>query len=136
MKIIPISAHAGLTGFESPAAQYKQLPLSLDELLIQHASSTFIGIATGQSMIGCGIHDGDLLIVDRHLDIKNNDVIVCNFNGEFLCKRIDTKRRLLLSENTNLNPIRIEESDQFSSEGVVTFSIRCHRKNKLTGLIK
>ncbi len=55
MNIIPISASAGITGFESPATDYRQLPLSLDELLIEHPSSTFIGLANGDSMEGVGI---------------------------------------------------------------------------------
>ena len=55
MNIIPIRARAGITGFESPAEEYRQLPLSLDELLIDHPSSTFIGRANGDSMEGFGI---------------------------------------------------------------------------------
>jgi len=67
MNIIPISASAGITGFESPAAEYSQLRCTLDEILIDHPSSTFIGKACGDSMEGVGIFDGDLLIVDRHV---------------------------------------------------------------------
>jgi len=67
MNIIPISASAGITGFESPAAEYSQLTCTLDEILIDHPSSTFIGKACGDSMEGVGIFDGDLLIVDRHV---------------------------------------------------------------------
>ena len=67
MNIIPISASAGITGFESPAKEYAQLPMDLDELLIAHPRSTFIGRACGESMQGGGIFDGDLLIVDPHI---------------------------------------------------------------------
>ncbi|EJL6877273.1 translesion error-prone DNA polymerase V autoproteolytic subunit [Vibrio cholerae] len=129
MKVIPIYARAGITGFESPAAEYKQLSISLDDLLIQHPSATFIGRASGDSMQGVGIFDGDVLIVDRHIDAENHNVIVANFNGEFVCKIIDTERQLLLSANNNMKPIRIDECDTFSSEGVVTCSLRIHRLN-------
>jgi len=131
MKMIPISASAGITGFESPATDYKQLPLSLDELLVEHPSATFIGQASGSSMQNIGIFDGDILIVDRHVSVKNHDVIVANYNGCFVCKIIDTYRRLLLSANDEHQPVTIHEYDQFSVEGVVVRSIRCHRPSPI-----
>lgn len=131
MKVIPILARAGITGFESPAAEYTQLGINLDELLIDHPSSTFIGQACGDSMQGVGIFDGDLLIVDRHVSVQNQDVIVANFNGEFVCKILDTKRRLLLSANESMQPVYIGNQDTFSNEGVVIRSIRCHRPSHL-----
>ena len=127
MNIIPISASAGITGFESPAQEYHQLPLSLDELLIEHPSSSFIGMANGDSMEGFGIFSGDILIVDRSLTVRNNDIIVANYNSEFVCKQIDTINRRLVSANENQLPITINQSDTFSIEGVVIRSIRCHR---------
>nr|MBF4401080.1 S24 family peptidase [Vibrio anguillarum] len=84
MKVIPIFAHAGITGFESPAEEYTQLTLDLDQLLIEHPSATFLGYACGDSMQDVGIFDNDLLIVDRSLDIKDFDIIVANLNGEFI----------------------------------------------------
>lgn len=131
MKVIPIVARAGITGFESPAAEYGQLALSMDELLIDHPSATFIGLAQGDSMQDVGIFDGDLIIVDRHETARNGDVIVANFNGEFVCKIIDTQRRLLLSSNQLYQAVVIHEYDEFSIEGVVTRSIRCHRQSPL-----
>ena len=131
MRIIPIAASAGITGFESPAAEYLQLGLSLDEILVQHPSSTFIGLAQGESMQGVGIFDGDLLIVDRHEYAKSGDVIVANFNGEFVCKIIDMQRRMLVSSNEQYLPVTIYEHDDFSIEGVVIRSIRCHRQSPL-----
>lgn len=73
MKVIPIYIEAGISGFESPAAEYKELGLSLDNLLIKHPNATFIGQASGQSMVGVGIFDGDLLIVDRSLTPRNGE---------------------------------------------------------------
>jgi DNA polymerase V len=131
MRIIPITASAGITGFESPAAEYLQLGLSLDDILIEHPSATFIGLAQGESMQGVGIFDGDVLIVDRHERAQNGDVIVANFNGEFVCKIIDMPRRMLLSSNELHMPVSIGEHDAFSIEGVVIRSIRCHRHSPL-----
>lgn len=131
MNVIPISASAGITGFESPAAEYHQLPLSLDELLIEHPSATFVGKAQGDSMEGVGIFDGDILIVDRHVQVVNMDVVVANINGEFVCKLLDMKQRRLLSSAAGFTPIWISSVDQFSVEGVVIRSIRCHRNSRL-----
>lgn len=131
MNVIPIFASAGITGFESPANDYSQLPLSLDELLVEHPSATFIGQASGDSMQGVGIFDKDILIVDRHVSVRNQDVIVANYNGGFVCKIIDTYRRLLLSANGSHMAVSIHEHDEFSIEGVVSRSIRCHRKSPI-----
>lgn len=84
MNVIPIFAHAGITGFESPAEEYTQLDLDLDQLLIEHLSATILGYACGDSMQGLGIFDRDLLIVDRCLSVQDQDIIVANLNGEFV----------------------------------------------------
>jgi DNA polymerase V len=131
MNVIPIFAHAGITGFESPAEEYTQLNLDLDQLLIEHPSATFLGYACGDSMQGLGIFDRDLLIVDRCLSVQDQDIIVANLNGEFVCKQIDIYRRLLLSANERYQAVPIHEFDQFSVEGVVSRSIRCHRPSPL-----
>lgn len=131
MKFILITASAGITGFESPASDYLQLPLSLDALLIEHPSATFIGKADGHSMQGVGIFSGDILIVDRHVTVKDSDVIVANLNGEFICKILNIRERLLHSANPKYPSIPIQEGDQFTIEGVVIRSIRCHRASYL-----
>ena len=131
MNIIPISASAGITGFESPAAEYSQLRCTLDEMLIEHPSSTFIGKASGDSMEGVGIFDGDLLIVDRHVTPRQHDIIVANLNGEFVCKLLDVRQRMLVSANDKIKPVFINDLDSFSIEGVVIRSIRCHRPSYL-----
>lgn len=131
MKVIPIAASAGIVGFESPAQEYTQLALSLDELLIEHPSATFIGRAYGESMQGVGIFSGDILIVDRHVTAQQGDVIVANFNGEFVCKILDCKGKRLLSANEAWPPVQLQEADTFTLEGVVIRSIRCHYPSHL-----
>ncbi|WP_110415085.1 LexA family protein [Vibrio harveyi] len=131
MKIIPMTAQAGITGFESPASEYRQLSLDLDALLIEHPSASFLGTARGDSMQGVGIYDGDILIVDRHVTPSHGDVIVANYNGEFVCKLLDTYRQQLVSANPAHSPVDIKPEDTCTIEGVVTRSIRCHRSSPL-----
>lgn len=127
MRVIPIYIEAGVCGFESPAAQYKELGLSLDQLLIKHPDATFIGVASGESMQGVGIFDGDLLLVDRAEEAKNGDVIVANLNGLFVCKLLDRTNAKLLSASPTYGPVQLSADDEFQLEGVVTRSIRLHR---------
>lgn len=128
MKVIPIYIEAGISGFESPAAEYKELGLSLDQLLIRHPTATFIGQASGHSMQGVGIFDGDLLIVDRSLTARSGDVIIANYNGAFTCKLIDFKHAQLISASKTHQAVNITEFDSFHIEGVVTRSIRLHHQ--------
>ena len=127
MKVIPIYIEAGISGFESPAAEYKEIGLSLDQLLIQHPDATFIGQAKGHSMQGIGIFDGDLLIVDRAKQAANGDVVVANYNGCFTCKLLDITHARLLSASPSYEPVTITPEDEFQIEGVVTRSIRMHQ---------
>ncbi|TRX54054.1 LexA family protein [Thalassomonas sp. M1454] len=135
VKVIPIYIEAGISGFESPAAEYKELGLSLDSLLIQHPNATFIGLASGESMQGVGIFDKDLLIVDRSLTPDNGDIIVCNYNGSFTCKILDKVNKRLVSANDNYDPVVIYPDDTFQLEGVVSRSIRIHKPAELQTLL-
>jgi DNA polymerase V len=127
MFVIPIFIEAGITGFESPAAEYIELGISIDELIIKHPNATFIGIASGQSMQEVGIFDGDLLVIDRAEDVSTGDIIVASYNGSFVCKIIDKSKRLLISASKDYKSVYISNDDDFKLEGVVTTSIRLHR---------
>ena len=127
MFVIPVYIEAGVCGFESPAAQYAELGVSLDELLIKHPDATFIGIASGNSMQEVGIFEGDLLLVDRAEQADNGDVIVANLNGLFVCKLLDKTNARLLSASPLHKPVQLTSTDEFQLEGVVTLSIRMHR---------
>ncbi|CAM2856277.1 MULTISPECIES: S24 family peptidase [Pseudoalteromonas] len=129
MFVIPIYIEAGVCGFESPAAQYTELGVSLDELLIKHPDATFIGIASGSSMQEVGIFQGDLLIIDRAEPAENGDVIVANLNGLFVCKLLDKTNARLLSASSLHKPVQLTSADEFQLEGVVTLSIRMHRQS-------
>ncbi|WP_462147143.1 LexA family protein [Pseudoalteromonas gelatinilytica] len=105
--------------------KFKELPNTLDMSFLK--DSTFIGRASGRSMEGVGIYDGDLLIIDRAKDVQQNDVIVACLNGQFVCKIADLTNNLLLSANPANKPYKLTEFDQYNVEGVVTQSIRMHR---------
>ncbi len=131
MKVIPILASCGITGFESPAAEYKELGLSLDNLLIAHPNATFIGKAAGDSMQGVGIFDGDLLLVDRAEPITNGCILIAVYNGDFVCKILDKKNNKFLSANNEHPAIKIRAEDKIQIEGVVIRSIRMHKASNL-----
>lgn len=129
MKVIPIYIEAGISSFESPGAEFKELNLSLDELLIEHKTATFIGRANGSSLEGLGVFSGDLLIVDRVKEISNGSLVVVNYNGSFCCKVIDTVNRQLLSASPEHKTINISEADILQFEGVVSYSVRIHARD-------
>ncbi len=114
-------------GFPSPADDYVDKGLDLNEYLISHPSATFFSVVSGESMEGEGIYDGDILVVNRALEAVDGDVVVAVLNGELSCKLLDAKRRRLLSSHPNYPPLSVCEGSELVIEGVVPFSIRCHR---------
>ncbi len=109
-------------GFPSPAADYMDKKLDLNELCIKNPSATFFIRVEGDSMQGVGIFNGDILIVDRSLNAKPRDIIVAVVDGEFLVKRLcrQGKTVFLAAENFGYPPILIEENTNFQVWGVVT----------------
>ena len=111
--------------------QFTDLDNNLDFSFIKN--STFVGIASGRSMEGVGIFDGDLLIIDRAQGVKNYDIIVACLNGLFVCKIADLKGNQLLSASPEYKPVKLTSFDEYCVEGVVTQSIRMHRPNASLG---
>ena len=111
---------AGTTGFPSPAEEYEQDTLDLNDLLVKHPAATFYCRITGDSMKDMGILDGTILVVDRSITPKDGQVVLAALNGEFICKILDKKNRCLRSANKANRPIYIQEGDDLSIEGVVT----------------
>lgn len=112
-------------GFPSPAEDYIHAKLDLNELLVEHPSATYYVRVVGDSMLGAGIVSGDLLIVDRSLEVTNNCIVVAHIDGEFTVKRIKkTKTKMFLkAENENYKPIAITEDMDFELFGVVAHAI-------------
>jgi DNA polymerase V len=112
-------------GFPSPADDYLEGKLDLNKLLIQHPNSTFFARVRGNSMIDVGIHDGDILIIDKSLEPKHNSVLVCFIDGEFTVKKVSKVDGdfYLMPENKDFAPIKIEKESDFRLWGVVTHCI-------------
>ena len=112
-------------GFPSPAEDYVDVSLNLNDYLVKHPSSTFYIYVKGDSMIGSGIYDGDLMVVDRSLEPQSNNVVVAVIDGEFTVKKIYKKNNqiYLLPDNKNYQPIHIKEGMDFQVWGIVTHSI-------------
>ena len=79
-----------VAGFPSPAEQYQEPPLDLNELLVKRPAATFFVRVQGDSMTGAGINDGDLLVVDRSLRPASGDVIIASVDGDFTVKTLRT----------------------------------------------
>ena len=109
-------------GFPSPAADYEEDKLDLNRHLIKNPAATFFVKANGDSMIGAGIHNGDLLVVDRSIEPKDRSVVIAVVSGEFTVKRlrISRKKIVLESENRNYPAKEINQETEFEVWGVVT----------------
>lgn len=118
----PLFASKVSAGFPSPADDYLESNLNLNQHLIKHPSSTFFLRVEGDSMIGAGIHDADLLVVDRSLEPTDGKIIIAVINGDLTVKRLKVKNNILMlaPENKNYPQIIITEEMNFSIWGVVT----------------
>jgi len=116
-------------GFPSPTAEFEELPLDLAEHLIQRPAATFFVRFKGQSMVGLGIGDGDLGVVDRSLTPKAGDVVVAVVDGNLVAKQLARKagRLVLASAHPGEPAIEVSEESDCQIWGVVTASIRAHR---------
>lgn len=108
-------------GFPSPADDYKEARLSLDEMIIRNRSATFYVTVEGHSMTGAGIYDKDILVVDRSQKAKLNDVIVAVLDNEFVVKRFvrEDNQYYLKAEHEDYPPIPIDASSNVLVWGVV-----------------
>ncbi len=113
-------------GFPSPADDFKEERLSLDDELIKNKEATFFARVSGQSMTGAGLDDNDLLIIDRSLEPENNKIAVCFIDGEFTVKRLKVENDCiwLLPENPDYKPIKVTEENELVIWGIVTNVIK------------
>ena len=112
-------------GFPSPAEDHMHSKIDLNNLLIENPSATYYVRVNGDSMLGAGILSGDLLIVDRSIEVTNNCIVVAHVDGEFTVKRIKKikKKIFLQAENNNYKPIEITKEMDFELFGVVAHAI-------------
>lgn len=109
-------------GFPSPADDYIEAKLDLNQYLVKHPAATFFVRVEGDSMIGAGIFPEDILVVDRSLTPKDGKIVIAVINGELTVKRLKQARNkvVLMPENDAFSPIEITEEMNFSIWGVVT----------------
>ena len=119
---LPLYSTRVAAGFPSPAEDHIDLELDLNEHLVKRPAATFFVRVSGVSMIGAGIHENDILIVDRSIKPTNGKVVIAVINGELTVKRIKISKNkiLLMPENEKYSPIVINEEMDFSIWGVVT----------------
>ncbi len=120
---LPFFSASVAAGFPSPADDYIEAGLDLNEYLVKHPSSTFLARASGDSMTRAGILDGALLVVDKSLTPKNGSVVIAAINGELTCKILDIEHRLLRAANPSYPSIALGDDTDLLIEGVVVHAI-------------
>ena len=118
----PLMATPVAAGFPSPAEQYIESPLDLNELLVHRPAATFFVRAAGDSMTGAGIRPGDILVVDRSLEARDGSIVIACVDNEFTVKflRSDGERWYLQPANRKYKPITFSEGMELRIFGVVT----------------
>lgn len=132
LKEIPYFDGGIPAGFPSPADDFKELTISFDKEVFGSSPSTiFCARVTGSSMEGAGISDNDVIAVDRSLEPKNGDIAVCLIYDDFTLKRLHVTKDCvwLLPENQNYKPIQITDNESFQIWGIVTHTLKYHRKH-------
>ena len=135
MKRAPEGIARCCAGFPSPAEQYLEPPLDLNELLVKRPAATYFVRVEGDSMIGAGIHDGDLLVVDRSLRPASGDIIIASVDGDFTVKTLrvgngeagtgieSVKEIRLVAENPKYPDIVLKPGQELDYFGKVTACI-------------
>jgi DNA polymerase V len=118
-------------GFASPAADYLAESIDINKLIIKNKEYTFIGKVEGTSMIDASLNDGDLIVIDRSLDPRDNDKVLVCVDGEFTIKFVSvdaaTKKVWLVPANAAFPRVEVTEGSDVRIWGVVTYSITKHR---------
>ena len=113
-------------GFPSPADNFKETRISLDRELVKNKEATFYARVSGDSMVGAGLDDGDLLVIDRSKNPENGKIAICLIDGEFTVKRIKKEKNkiYLMPENKKYKSIELKEENELIIWGVVEYVIK------------
>jgi len=119
---LPLYGSKVPAGFPSPADDYIESQLDLNEHLIKHPAATFFVRVSGHSMKDAGIHENDILVVDRSLTPANGKIVIAAIDGQLTVKRINKKNNklFLMPENKDFAPIEVKEGSEIYIWGVVT----------------
>ena len=126
---IPLFSETVPAGFPSPAQDYVERSLDLNELCIQHPAATYFVRAQGESMQEGGIFDGDILVVDRSLKARHKDIVIACLDNEFTVKQLHTRPRLrLMPMNRQFKAIEPAQDSTLEIFGVVSTVIHQLRR--------
>jgi DNA polymerase V len=119
---IPLYGSKVAAGFPSPADDYIETHLDLNEYLIKHPAATFFVRAKGNSMINAGIHENDILIIDRSIPPTSGKIVIAAIDGQLTVKRLHIKNNklILLPKNQESEPIEVNENNEVYIWGIVT----------------
>jgi DNA polymerase V len=122
---LPLFANKIAAGFPSPADDYVEKTLDLNELLVTQPAATFFGRAEGVSMINAGILPNDILVINRALEPTAGKIVICALNGELTVKRLerDGENWILKAENADYPDIPLHDELDMVIWGVVTHAI-------------
>ncbi|WP_024851404.1 LexA family protein [Hydrogenovibrio kuenenii] len=122
---LPLYSHKVVAGFPSPADDYVEMVLDLNEKLVRNKAATFLLTVQGESMKKIGIKDGDILVVDKSLTPTDGKIVIAAVDGELTVKRLSIKSTgtWLVPENDHYPPILIREESDVVIWGVVTSTI-------------
>lgn len=127
--LLPLFSNRVSAGFPSPAQDYVERTLDLNELCIRHPAATFFVKVSGDSMQDAGIYDNDILVVDRALEAKHGDIVVAALSNEFTVKELClTPTIRLLPHNPKYRAIEITSENELEIFGVVTNVVRNIRR--------
>jgi DNA polymerase V len=123
--LIPVVA-----GFPSPAEDFVETNLDLNDYLITKPAATYYLRVKGDSMMNLSINDGDLLVVDRSIAPSNNSIVIASINGDFTVKIYEKNKTgiRLLPANDHYKPICVSSSDEFTVWGVVKHVIHTFQR--------
>jgi len=125
LQLTPLHSHSVSAGFPSPADDYVEDHLDLNELLISNKPATFFLRVKGDSMLNAGIHDGDIIVVDRSVRPVHRAIVVAVVDGELTVKRLMIRNGMaeLHAENPKYQPICLQGEQELTIWGVVTSSV-------------
>ncbi|GEP09783.1 LexA family protein [Methylobacterium gnaphalii] len=126
---VPFMGPAVCAGFPSPADDFLEEALGLPRWLVPNPPATFLWRVSGNSVIGVGIHDGDIVVVDRSVEPAHDDIVLAIIDGVSSLKRykLDGNRAVLAFDNPDLPATAIEDIGEAAVWGVVTTALRLLR---------
>lgn len=129
---LPYADEGIRAGFPSPAQDFMEQAIDLNKELIRHPASTFYGRVVGDSMRDENIEEGDILVIDKSLELIDDDLAVCFIDGEFTVKRVrlETNAAWLVPSNPNYPLIKVTENNNFIVWGIVTYTIKKNRRRR------